>query len=304
MKRPVVTSAVSWGLVLRRVAIVVLLALIVIRPAFGTTEVATKQTDLAVLLVVDRTTSMDALDVDGGPRFDRVRADLEALVDFLPEARFAVVSFASSARLELPFTSDAAIVKRAIEGLDLEDPVEAQGSRLDAPLERVLSVLQAAQAAAPDRRTVLVLASDGENTAPAVQASYQPVFDYVDDGAVLGYGTAAGGRMTVDPGGDVTAGYLQDRSTGRDAVSRLDAANLAAVADQLGVPYVHRDRVDGIEAVAARIDAGGTVAGTEVAADRELTWLFAGLLLGLAVLELRRAWLALAATAWERRAVR
>lgn len=274
--------------VLRRLLMLTLLALIVLRPTFGTQEVASQRTALSVLVVLDRTTSMTALDVDGRPRLARVRADLATLVDGLPEARFAVVTFATDAELELPFTSDTTVVEQALEDVDPESPANAGGSRLDRPLEEVSDLLDPSLTA--DRHTVLVLMSDGENTAPGAQASYEPIGTSVDDGVVLGYGTPDGGPMRLAAGG-----FVQDRTTGTDAVSRLDATNLRSVATELGVPYVHRDRPEGMEDVVARLAAGDPSLGTTSVADRELTWAFALGLSALLLLELRGSWRALVA---------
>lgn len=287
-------------LLLRRLAIVVLLALIVLRPGFGSTAVASTRTaQVAVILVVDRTKSMDALDVDAGPRFDRVRADLVDLVRSLPRARFAVISFATEATVELPLTSDLAAVEQTLTGLELEDPLRADGSRLDRPLKAVRQLARRAIERAPDALTRIVLASDGENTEGGGQSSYARVGLLFSDGVVLGYGTGGGGPMTLAGGTDQSQGFIPDSSTDQPAVSRLDAQNLRTVAKELSVPYVHRDRADGIDAIATRV-GDDAVEGTTVA-TRELTWLFALLLLLLVLMELRTSWRGLLSAARERR---
>lgn len=280
--------------VARRVAVLVLLVLVVARPSFGSEEVPTERVALSVVLVVDRTKSMDALDVDDGSRFDRVRADLATLVDTLPEARFALVTFASGASLDLPFTSDRTVVMQAVTELDLEEPIDADGSRLDRPLADVLDLLEQSRGARADRHTVVVLMGDGENTDGRRQASYAPVAGEIDDGVVLGYGTEEGGRMALAPDGDLAEGFVPD-ADGRPGVSRLDPDNLRTVATQLGVPYVHRDRPAGVEEVAARLADADPTASSTTLADRDLTWAFALGLLGLLLLELRASWRALLA---------
>ncbi|WP_323792814.1 VWA domain-containing protein [Nocardioides sp.] len=285
--------------VLRRVGIAVLLALIVIRPDFGTTAVETTSArQVAIVLVVDRTKSMDALDVDEGPRFDRLRTDLIELVRSLPEASFALISFATEATVELPLTSDLAIVEQRLAALDLESPLRADGSRLDRPLEKVVGLMQQTIAQTPDGLVRIVLAGDGENTESGSQASYAPVRRLISDGVVLGYGTEDGGRMTIAGGTDLSQGYIPVGGSDRPAISRFDPRNLRTVADELGVPFVHRDRAGGIDAVATRIGED-TVEGSALS-GRELTWLFAMLLLILALIELRASWRGLLSTARDR----
>ena len=287
-------------LLLRRAAILVLVAIIAARPDFGATAVApTGAPQVAVVLVVDRTTSMDALDVDAGPRFDRLRTDLLELVRSLPQASFALVSFATQAKVELPLTSDLAVVEQRLAALDLESPLQAAGSRLDRPLETVRDLAQRIVDQDPDVLVRIVLASDGENTASGLQASYAPLGELFSDGVVLGYGTEDGGPMALAGGADRSQGFIPARSGDQPAVSRLDPQNLRAVADELGVPFVHRDRADGIDAIATRV--GADPVGSDAAVGRELTWLFAMLLLLLALMELRAPWRGLLSMARERR---
>ena len=72
----------------------------------------------------------------------------------------------------------------------------------------------------------------------------------VDGGAVLGYGTAEGGPMAGRSSlgredTDITT------SDGQTAISQASEADLRAIADQLGVPYVHRAGGDITPALAA-----------------------------------------------------
>ena len=66
---------------------------------------------------------------------------------------------------------------------------------------------------------------------------------YVDGGAVLGYGTTSGGKMRVPEYiGSEDYEYLEDRSTEYPrslAISRIDETNLNKMASELGISYVH-----------------------------------------------------------------
>ncbi len=285
--------------VLRRITVLALLALVVAGPELGATEVATTSTrQVTIIMVVDRTKSMDALDLSSGPRVARLRSDLTELVRSLPRARFALISFATRAKVDVPLTGDLAVVEDALARLDLEDPLQAEGSRLDRPLEKVRTLVEQAVDHEPDGSTSIVMASDGENTDDGVQASYAPIGRLVSDGVVLGYGTEDGGRMTLAGGRDLSEGFVPQRNSQQPAISRLDPTNLRSVADELGVPYVQRDTATGIDAIAARLGAD-TVESTTIA-GRDLTWLFAVLLVLLALLELRSSWRGLLRTARQR----
>jgi Ca-activated chloride channel family protein len=121
----------------------------------------------------------------------------------------------------------------------------------------------------------------------------------VDGGAVLGYGTAEGGRMKENTGQrsgqDAGAGYIQDRSsgTGNDALSVIDEGRLHAIAGQLGVPYVHRSAGDAVTPMMQAADPGALQRVTEdgdVAGRTELYWLLAS---GAFLLALRETFLVL-----------
>lgn len=275
--------------VCRRLAILVVMIVILVRPSWGETTVSTKQADLDVLVVVDKTRSMIAEDGPGGaPRLALVRKDLAGLVADLPGARFSAITFGGQVvRDELPFTTDASALDAFAGSLQVEGPYDGVGSRLDAPIDEAQEVLKSDREEHPERRRIMVLLSDGENTAGGPQRSFAPLRDDIDGGEVLGYGTTQGGKMLVDsedPGG----GYMTDPTTSADAVSHFDEANLRQVAGQLGVGFAHRTSVDpaGLKRIAdsfgsSQIDSRHTARLTQ-----EKTWVFGFVLLPLLLWEL------------------
>jgi len=296
--------AAAWGrarpvlVLLRRVAMVALLVAMFLRPAVGEAEVPLVQADLEVLVVLDRTKSMDAEDYDGDERrLVGARQDLVQLTRDLPGARFAMLTFGDDTRLELPFTTDTTAFGSLVETVRTENPFSATGSLVDRPLEDMDEILTRAAEADPDRRRLVVFVSDGENTADGEQASFAPLAELVDGGVVLGYGTEEGGPMRYDPEDDDDLGqdFIPDTETYEDARSRIDEANLQAIAEQMGVGYVHRDAPDeaGIRALAdsfASKPVPDPDAPDDLPADLELTWVLAGALLVLGALELRSSW--------------
>ena len=85
-----------------------------------------------------------------------------------------------------------------------------------------------------NRRQVVFLFSDGETTDGSELMSFSDLSPIIDEGAVLGYGTAAGGRMYY-PG----RGYVKDSSTGSEAVSCIDEDSLRQIADDLHLVYIN-----------------------------------------------------------------
>lgn len=281
--------------VARRVGIVVALLVVLAQPGFGSRAVPTLASDIEVLVVVDRTRSMAALDHQGGPRVRGVQQDLVDLADALPGARLALLTFGSRVTLELPFTSDTAAFRTGVETLHLEGPFDGTGSLVDRPLRAMRDILERAEEEHPERRRAVVFVSDGENTTDdAEQESFEELARLVDAGVVLGYGTAQGARMPQADDLSTDEGYLYDQERNEDAISRIDEDNLNAIADQLGVDYEHRTAPGGMDAVADGFEASYAFDDRKDApAKHDLTWLFGLVLLGLVLLELRTWWQAL-----------
>lgn len=303
LRRPATTRDLALRTWVRRAAIVVMLGVVLARPGYGRLEVPSQLSDVDVIVVVDRTRSMAALDYDGRqPRLLGAEQDLQELAAGLPGARFAMIAFGTEARQVLPLTTDASAFDAAVQTIDLEGPQEGDGSQAERPAAVLAETLARAKDADPGRRRVVVYVGDGEDTSPvgtgdqpAPADGFASLREEVSGGVVLGYGTTNGAVMPTDdplaPGAD-SGNYVVDSSTGQSAVSRADLDNLREVADQLGVPFEHRTSPGGMDDVASGIGAsfadGGLGGGQRAAHD--LTWLAGLLLLALLLAELRPAW--------------
>jgi Ca-activated chloride channel homolog len=293
-----------WVWVLRAV-MVALLVVIGLRPGLPGDPATAPRPELEVVLVIDNTASMAALDGSGGPgdagdsRLDAVRRDVASLVELLPEAKFTVVSFGNDPLTQLPSTQDSVLVVEQVELLRPEAPAGALGSRLDQPLTLVTEQLETLKERTPRRGRVVVVMTDGERTSLAPQRSFSVWAPLVDAGVVLGYGTASGGLM---PRPD-SSGWVPDPATGEPAVSRLDRANLRAIAAEMDVAYLGRARGESLASTVAGWEAAVGERLREVSADesarRELGWLFALALLGVVLVDLRLQWRRLLAAARE-----
>ncbi len=278
---------------LLRALMVLLLAAIALRPGWGTMPAATRPSDLEVLLVVDRTTSMSARDWHGDePRLEGVRSDAAELMAALPAARFTVVTFGKQVSTVLPSTSDAAYAEETLGLMQREEPFSGSGSLVDRPLHRMEVLLERMGQEQPERRRLVVLMTDGENTASGPQASFAPLAPLIDGGAVLGYGSGEGGLMPLDEDGPPDE-WVIDPATGEPARSRIDEDNLRAVAQETGLRYLHRRSPGGLAELAAGWQRSFTERaddGSEAQAQLELGWLLALLLLAITAWDLRTHW--------------
>ena len=277
---------------LLRLVMLLLLVAIALRPGWGTAASAGRPSDVEVLVFADRTTSMSALDWNGErPRLDGVREDVTALMEALPSARLALVTFGREVRAELPSTNDVALVDQTLELLPREEVFAGEGSLIDRPLDTMTAMLTELQQEHPERRRVVILMADGENTAPDAQRSFAPLEPLVDAGAVLGYGTEEGGLMPLDEDRP-DSGWVPDPATGEPARSRLDESNLRTVAREMGVPYLHRTGPGGLADLVAGWEkfSDRPAEGQDAQAALELTWLLALALLIVALLDVRVHW--------------
>lgn len=272
-----------------RSLLLVLGFLLALRPGVGDddTETVPAGSDLEVLLVVDQTVSMSALDYAGvRSRLEGVREDLTQMVEQLPDSRFAMVRFGKSSRVALPFTTDSDELLDTIDELGREPLLAGVGTSMDRPLGDMTALLRRAVEQHPDRRRIVVFASDGEVTAEGTrQRSFAPLEPYLDGGAVFGYGTEQGGLMPT--GGEPPWTFVRDLKTGKDALSHLDEDNLQRIADQMGVEYAHRTAPGGLDDWVQALRRGTPGPDEKPVNKYELYWLLALLIFGLALVELR-----------------
>ncbi len=233
-----------------------------------------KNSNIEIVLAVDRTGSMAAEDgPEGAPRFDAVRADLEAIVEETPGARYAVLTWDSTARIELPFTTDSSAVLSFAETLHQEVTMYSKGSSLDRPVLELTDLLESAATQRPENIRYLVLFTDGEasgaDTNHLAGTAFEAVRPLIDGGGVVGYGTEEGGVMRLyqpgqgwdestsqgdymtDPSGP--PGGPKNESGESLAVSRIDVASLTELSEVLDVPLLLNPDQSEVRAFAAEL---------------------------------------------------
>lgn len=232
-----------------------------------------------LVLVVDLSRSMEADDLQPS-RLGLARARLAELLDRLPPRRIAVIGFAGSAHVLLPFTDDPHLVSGMLPQLATDLP-PVPGSAADAGLNAARELLQAADA----EHGEVLLVADG---APAAAA--EAARRLVQRGArvsVLAVGSEAG-RVADGIGGSVAV-PLQE-----DALRAVAAAGNGPLVDW---------REDGTAlAEALSTGQGAAVAAKDDEGDR-VVWRDRGPLLVVALLPLgllafRRGWLGVVLALW------
>jgi Ca-activated chloride channel family protein len=286
-----------WLGAIRRLAVLGVLGALVLGVGDRDAPEAPPLPELEVLVVVDRTTSMSALDDPAGSRITAVRRDLTALGEELESARFTLVTVGASAQVVLPATADRVAYADAVGALQVEAPDAGSGSaaaRFVPVVARLLDRFDPASGRLP----VLVYAGDGEDTTDGDVSSLLELRGRFAAATVLGYGTTSGGvmplaRVAVDaePPHPTDAGDLvPDVATGLPAISRAHPNTLTGIAEQVSGRYLRCDGTQDMGDVAARLQRAAYSDLGPVGAARQLGWFWGLLLLLLALPDLRTGW--------------
>ncbi|BBZ14677.1 vWA domain-containing protein [Mycobacterium branderi] len=243
--------------------------------------------NLNVYFVVDRSVNSRVEDYgDHQSRMSGIRSDIDALIGEYHRARFAVISFASKATLDWPLSDDAWSLRSMVHGLSSYTvaPPDAMYQADPAAARSILSEqLESAADLFPGSKSLVFYFGAGDGGSRVSRASFDPPHDAIAGGAVLGYGTVAGGPI---PQGWVNATlvYQTDPATGTELASTLDEQKLKDVAGELKVPYFHRDSGQGIAAVLPAVDPpgvssedAGSLRASKLIERRELYWVFTAL---------------------------
>ncbi|MDF7663659.1 VWA domain-containing protein [Bifidobacterium sp. ESL0763] len=229
----------------RRCAICVIVAVMALTPSTveRTTNRAVNATD--VVVATDVTGSMAVKDATYGSkdtmtRLDAAKRAIDDLTKSYPNSNFAAARFGASSTVDVPLTPDVGAIRGWADALQPEPTSLSAGSSLDAPIDPLLVELKSVRNSHPQDRIVLYVITDGEQTSTKVRRSYSPLRHYLDDAFTLGVGSKAGGNIPeiaagdADSPGSVKQGdWVKDPDTGQPGVSKLDAKNLAGIADEM-----------------------------------------------------------------------
>jgi len=264
-------------------AAVLLMLLAAARPSVGAAgmqAISAGDSDVNVFFVVDR--SVDSRVQDFGVNTSRMagmRKDIAALVDQYPRARFAVISFSSRASLDWPLSDDAWSLKAMIAGLQAYTsaaPDTTYRVNAGAASDVLRYKLQQAQFQFPHSKNLVFYLGEGAGGSRAPQGGFDLGSAKVAGGAVLGYGTPAGGPIPREVVNGAVV-YAVDARTGGDLTSALNEPALTAIAGQLGIPYLHRENGQSLTQVVTGRNAVGNPGADAVARAHgrvELYWAF------------------------------
>lgn len=237
-----------------RILLILLLVFAInMRPMNRRYNVDVELKNIDVLFVTDTTISMWAQDVRNGTRMSAVISDCNYIMEELSGSNFGLIRFDNRAQVLAPFTQDTENVKDAFSTINEPDRYYARGSSLNVPYSEMETMLLSSDAK-KKRMTVVFFITDGEITDDSTLQSYKELAQYVDGGAVLGYGTDKGGTML-----DRYGSYIRDPQTYDNAVSKIDEKNLRQLAEDLDVEYIHMEDESNIAYMIDAIKTGSSL---------------------------------------------
>lgn len=202
--------------------------------------------DPNIFVLLDRSPDMAVQDTDGRSRLEAARADIAALIERYPHARFALIGFADRPSMDWPLSADTWSLRPVVAATNAQ---AAAPDTPDANVGAAASILRYQLISAvqqfPRARNLVFYLGAGAPESQAPQREFQLPENAVDGGAVLGYDEA-----------------------GTQA--------LRGVAEQIGVPFVPRtDEMPLDEALPGDETPSQAPAAVPVASAVELYWVFA-----------------------------
>ncbi len=228
------------------IAIIILLFIINLRIMIPSNKSLVAANNLDIIFVIDNSISMVADDYQSKTRLEGVKENCNYIIKDLNGARFSIITFDNNSKLIIPFTVDTSMATESIAIIKSKAEYRASGSSLNAPKTNLETVLKNSKEK-EDRIRIIFFITDGENTLEEQPLeSYDELAEYVDGGAVLGFGSLEGSTMYVGEEGTwgeyVMANFGQEK-----AISKLDESNLKKLASDLGIDYIHVEKEKDIQ---------------------------------------------------------
>lgn len=225
------------GIILKIISII-LLFIINLRPMIYMGQEDVVLNDIDVLFVLDTTISMSAKDMnsDTKTRLDRAKSDIVDIIQGLPGSRFGLITFDNRSNVVMPFTTDSKAVKDAVDAISVKQYILAQPSSPDVAIYSMKELLEQN---GNNRQRIVFYFSDGEITNDEPLKSFSGLQSYINNGAVLGYGSKNGSKLYYSQSYNQNiVEVMQDPTNGyKDAISKIDENNLKQIASDLKLDY-------------------------------------------------------------------
>lgn len=213
---------------LLRTLVLALLIVSILGPSFGESKREVKSVGKDIMMCVDLSKSMDALDI-APTRLEKIKFEMKKIVEAFNSDRLGVIIFSSEAFMQCPLTYDQNALNLFIETMNT-GLVPSSGTDFAPPLRMALQKMEQDDKRAQTKSKIIILISDGEDFGEETTEVAKEIEDQGIKLFALGVGTERGGQIRAGNS------YKTDR-VGNVVVSKLNAASLQSIANKTGGKY-------------------------------------------------------------------
>jgi Ca-activated chloride channel homolog len=228
-------NRVQFGRIKLRTTLFILgtcfMILAAIGPQIGTKLTELKREGVDLIIALDISTSMDAVDVKP-TRLEKAKYELSRLINSLNGDRVGLIVFAGTAHLHLPLTTDYAAARLFLQSITTE-LISTQGTDLSSAL--TLAMDQIIEDS--EQYKVVVIVSDGEDHQGNIMDLTQEATNMDVMIHTLGIGTSAGGPIPILDEYGNRIEFKKDRN-GNIVTTKLNDAVLNEIAYTSGGKYI------------------------------------------------------------------
>jgi Ca-activated chloride channel homolog len=211
-----------------RTAIFFLLIVSLLGPSFGESKKEVKSVGKDIMMCVDLSKSMDALDISP-TRLEKIKHEMKKIVSEFNSDRLGVIIFSGEAFVQCPLTYDQAALNLFIETMNT-GLVPSSGTDFGPPLRMAIQKMEQDNNRAQAKSKIIVLISDGEDFGEETDEVIQDIESEGIKVFTLGIGTEKGGQIRSG------SGFKMDKQ-GNTVVSKLNPTSLQSLANKTGGKY-------------------------------------------------------------------
>ncbi|WP_025763722.1 vWA domain-containing protein [Dyadobacter tibetensis] len=191
-----------------------LLIISLLGPSFGEAQKEVKGIGKDIYVLVDLSLSMQAPDVTPN-RLEKVKFELNRFVESQAANRIGIIVYSNNAYVQVPLTYDKDALKAFVQSLQT-DLIPGNGSDLCTALQLAFNKMTG-DASPEERSKMLVIFTDGEQSAQCSGALYNNIRRYGIAVEAVGVGTLTGSSIKVgkellrNEDGDVVVSRLEEK---------------------------------------------------------------------------------------------
>lgn len=211
-----------------RTAVFGLLIVAILGPSFGESKKEVKSVGKDIMICVDLSKSMDALDIPP-TRLEKIKHEMKKIVEAFNSDRLGIIIFSGEAFMQCPLTFDQAALNLFIETMNT-GLVPSSGTDFGPPLTMALQKMEQDNNRVETKSKIIILISDGEDFGEETNTIANEVENEGIKLFTLGIGTEKGGQIRTG------SGFKTDKK-GNIVVSQLNPTSLQALASRTGGKY-------------------------------------------------------------------